>query len=598
MIGSEARDSGFNVMLAGGINLAREPRNGRNFEYAGEDPLLAAKIVAAEINGIQSNNIIATIKHFAANDQETGRFGGSANLAEDQARMSDLLAFELAIEESDPGSVMCAYNRFNAVYACENDFLLNKVLKKDWGYKGWVMSDWGAVHSTANAMNAGLDQQSGWIFDTEPFFAPDRMKMALAEGSITQSRIDDAVRRQLRSMFAKGVIDHPVRVKPINFAAHAKVTQADAEESLVLLKNEQSLLPLGRNAKSVLIIGGHADKGVMAGGGSSTVFPVGGNAVPELGPQTWPGPIVFHPSAPFAAIQKRLPLARLAYDDGSDPERAAKLAADADLVILFATQWATEDRDVSLTLVDGQDALIAKVAKANKQMVLVIESGGPVLMPWIDQVPAVLEAWFPGTSGGEAIARVLFGEVDASGRLPVTFPQSLDQLPRPTLDGVGKQRFEAFDINYEEGAAIGYKWFDRQDLKPLFPFGFGLSYSRFAFSKLAAKPSGLGLSVQFSVRNIGHRAGKAVAQIYASPTEGGWEAPKRLVGFQKLALERNREKSASLTIDPRLLATFDSTTHEWRIAAGNYRIMLNRSASETLDEVTVTLPEQHFSAGK
>ena len=280
MIGNEARQSGFNVMLAGGINLAREPRNGRNFEYGGEDPLLAANIVAAQIRGIQSNHIISTIKHFALNDQETNRTTLNVQIDERAARMSDLLAFEMAIGLSQPGAVMCAYNRVNGVYSCENPWLLDEVLKKDWGYKGFVMSDWGATHSTIPAANAGLDQESGFPFDASPYFA-DALKEAVEDGYVPAARLDDMTGRILRSMFVNGLFDDPVKAGDIDFDAHAQISRAAAEESMVLLKNERHLLPLGRNVRSLLIVGSHADAGVLSGGGSSQVYPPGGIALLE-----------------------------------------------------------------------------------------------------------------------------------------------------------------------------------------------------------------------------------------------------------------------------------------------------------------------------
>jgi beta-glucosidase len=298
MIGAEARASGFNVMLAGGVNLVREPRNGRNFEYGGEDPWLAGKMVGAQIKGIQSNAIVSTIKHYALNGQETGRFVLDARIGEAEARTSDLLAFQFAIEDSDPHSVMCAYNRVNGDYACENDFLLNKVLKQDWGYKNYVMSDWGAAHSSAKAVNAGLDQESaGDAFDTQPFFKGP-LKDALAKGEVSQARLDDMARRVLRGLFASGVVEKPVKIAPIDYAAHAKVTRADAEEGVVLLKNDKGLLPLLSTAKKIAVIGGHADVGVLSGGGSSQVYPIGGRAVQGEGPASWPGPMIYFPSSP------------------------------------------------------------------------------------------------------------------------------------------------------------------------------------------------------------------------------------------------------------------------------------------------------------
>ncbi|MDR6624308.1 beta-glucosidase [Caulobacter segnis] len=597
MIGKEARDSGFNVQLAGGVNLVREPRNGRNFEYGGEDPWLAGVMVAAQIRGIQSNNIISTIKHYALNAQETGRFVLSANIGEAAARTSDLLAFQFAIEQSDPHSVMCAYNRYNGTYACENDWLLNTVLKKDWGYKGYVMSDWGAAHTSAKAANAGLDQESaGDAFDKQPFFAAP-LKADLAAGRVSQARIDDMARRVLRALFASGAVDHPVPtptshdLPAATLAAHAKVTQADAEEGIVLLKNDGGLLPLAKTAKTIAVIGAHADVGVLSGGGSSQVYPAGGRAVKGLEPATWPGPVIYYPSSPLKALQARYPNAKLVYDDGTDPARAAKLAAQSELALVFADQWTTESVDAeTLNLPKNQDATIDAVASANKKTVVVLITGGPVVMPWLDKVGAVVEAWFPGTAGGEAIARVLTGEVDASGRLPVTFPKSVADLPRPKLDGDPNRPDDLFDVNYDiEGAAVGYKWYDLKKIEPLFPFGHGLSYTRFAYSNLAATAARDKVTVSFDVKNVGARAGKDVPQVYVSPKAGGWEAPKRLAGFKKVSLAPGATQRVTLTVDPRLLATWDETARGWSIAAGQYDIALGASSKALVATTPVTL---------
>jgi beta-glucosidase len=593
MIGNEARLSGFNVLLAGGINLAREPRNGRNFEYGGEDPLLAANIVAAQIRGIQSNHVISTIKHFALNDQETNRTTLSVRVDNRSARMSDLLAFELAIGQSSPGAVMCAYNRVNGIYSCENGWLLDDVLKRDWGYRGFVMSDWGATHSTIPAANAGLDQDSGYPFDASPYFA-GALKESVEDGYVPAARLDDMAVRILRSMFVNGLFDDPVLTGDIDFTAHAELSRAAAEGAMVLLKNDLHLLPLGKSVKSILIVGSHADAGVLSGGGSSQVYPVGGLALLE--PDVKGGPRVYLGSSPMQALAARS-RARITYDPGADLKAAADLARHSDVVIVFAHQWSTEGIDGTLRLDEEQDALIVELARVNAKTVVVLETGGPVLMPWVDAVAAVLEAWYPGSSGGEAIARVLTGEVNPSGRLPLTFPRSVEQLPRPQLDGFPEQRNARIGVDYTlEGAAVGYKWFDRRGFEPLFPFGYGLSYSRFDLSNLGVSVDDKGLSVRFAVRNAGDRAGKYAAQVYVSPlgdaVATGWEAPKRLGGFKKVSLQPGQSVAVSLSIEPRTLAVYDDAQQSWIIEEGDYDVSLSTDSRNAVAHAKVHISRQ------
>jgi beta-glucosidase len=591
MIGAEAHASGFNVLLGPGLDLVREPRGGRDFEYAGEDPLLAGTIAGAEIRGIQSQHVIAAVKHFALNDQETGRNILSADIDRGQARESDLLAFELAIEQGDPGSVMCSYNRLNGIYTCEDPWLLGQVLKRDWGFPGYVMSDWGATHSTARAALAGLDQESGWIFDREPYFGAP-LQQAVAAARVPQPRLDEMARRILRSMFAVGLFAHPAgdTSLPIDFAADTRIAEAEEAQGIVLLKNAGAILPLARTTKRLLIVGGHADRGVISGGGSSTVFPVGGNTVPGLGPRDFPGPIVYLPSAPLAALMGQSPLSAIRYVSADDVAAAVRQARWADRVVVFATQWAAEGQDVSLTLPDDQDALIAAVAAANPHTVVVLETGGPVLMPWLSQVAGVLEAWYPGSGGGTAIAQVLFGSVDPSGRLPVTFPRSLAQLPQPQLPGANLPKGKPFHVDYRAGAAVGYKWYEKQGIQPLFPFGFGLSYTHFRFGNLAARVENGRLLVSFEVRNVGNRLGAAVPQVYVGPKAGGWEAPRRLAGWAKVRLAPNGSANLSIAVDPRLLAVFDEGSHAWRRAAGVYEVWLGKSSADLRSSTEVQLP--------
>ena len=598
MIGAEARKSGFNVLLAGSVNLVREPRNGRNFEYGGEDPLLAGVIVGEQIRGVQSNNIVSTLKHFAYNDQETGRGQLSVTIADAAGRMSDLLALQIANEIGDPGSVMCSYNRVNGVYACENEYLLNEALKKDWGFKGWVMSDWGATHSTIPAANNGLDQQSGLPFDTAAYFK-EPLKEAVNNGWVLPTRLDDMAGRVLHALFEHGVMDNPVPVPSnnIDFKKHGLISQKDAEEGIVLLKNDpvnnEKLLPIAKSVKKIAIIGSHANVGVLSGGGSSQVYPLGGMAVQGLGPKVFPGPMVYFPSSPMKALEARYPNARISFDEGTNIEAAGQLSAESDLVLIFANQWTAEGIDApDLSLPDNQDVLISTVSAANPKTVVVLQTGGAVLMPWLNNVGAVVQAWYPGTNGGEAIARVLSGEVNPSGHLPITFPASEKQLPRPVVDGDPKKPDERFEVNYFEGAAVGYKWFELKNQKPLFPFGFGLSYTDFAYSDLNANVKNGQLSISFSVKNTGAIVGKDVAQIYVAPANGKikWESPKRLGAFQKVNLKPGETTTVTVNVDPRLLAMYESKNKTWNIAKGEYDIILAKSTAEPQTSVKVKLP--------
>jgi beta-glucosidase len=410
---------------------------------------------------------------------------------------------------------------------------------------------------------------------------------------VSRARLDQMATRILRSMFAHGLFEHPITAAPMELPAdmlarHAAVTRADAEGGIVLMKNEGAILPLSPTVRRIVVIGGHADKGVLAGGGSSLVYPVGGNAAPGIGPAMWPGPIMYHPSSPLEAIRRKAPNAQIRFVDGTDAAAAASAAKDADVAIVFATQWTGESFDVPLTLADNQDALISGVAAANPQTVVVLETGGPVLTPWADRVSSILEAWYPGTSGGEAIANVLFGKVNPSGHLPASFPRSLAQLSKPSEPNKG-------DTTYSEGATVGYKWYDAKGDTPAFPFGHGLSYTRFDYTSLTAKPSAGSVAVTFTVRNTGSLAGKDVPQVYVSGA--GWEAPKRLGGFQKVDLAPGASKRVTLSVDPRLLATFDKLSNSWKIAPGTYKVMLGHSSRDIASTVTVKLAARTLPVG-
>jgi len=592
-IGAEARDRGFNVVLDGGINLAREPRNGRNFEYGGEDPLLAGTIVGAQIAGIQSRHVISTIKHFALNDQETDRTQVSADIGEAAMRESDLLAFEIAIERGNPGAVMCAYNRINGIYACENPHLLTNVLKRDWGYVGWVLSDWGGVHSTVAAANAGLDQESASGFDRQEYFGAPLAK-ALADGTVDAARLHDMVHRILRTMFANGLMDDPMT--PRKPSTHADVAQKSAEEGIVLLKNRDGLLPLSKGVRSIAVIGDEADLGMLAGGGSSQVLPLGNDPDKEVymggkvivlpnGARINPlGRETFDPPAPLDAIGRIAPHAQVRFINSGDIAAAATLAARSEVAIVFAQQWTTEGYDASnLSLPDGQDALIAAVAQANPRTIVVLETGGPVLMPWLDQAAGVLEAWYAGNGGAPALARILFGEVNPSGRLPITFPRNESQLPRPVLIDAKAP----LSVNYREGSDVGYRWYDAQKLTPLFPFGFGLSYTNFRLSGFSAA-AGDDVSATMTVTNTGPHEGAETVQLYVTPPGG----VARLAGFSKITLKPGEAHTLTLTAEPRTFARFDAATNLWRIAAGIYDVSVRASATDIKASTPVVLAER------
>ncbi len=610
MIGAEARAKGFGVMLTGGANLVRDPRGGRNFEYLSEDPLLTGVLAGRAIAGIQSNHIISTMKHFAVNDQETGRDVYSVEMAEAPMRESDLLAFEIANEIGQPGSVMCGYNRVNAIYACENPFLLNHVLKRDWGFKGFVMSDWGAVHSVG-AVQAGLDQESGYQIDPEPYFG-SMLAKALAAGQVPQSAVDEAARRILRTLIARGLIDDPPSSGArIDYEADGTIAQAQEEAGIVLLRNEGGALPLATGLKRIAVIGGHADIGVLSGGGSSQVAPVGGIKL-ELR-ENGPGMTnfikrVYGGSAPLAALKAAFPDAVVDFADGTDPAAAAGLAARADIAIVFAEKWSYESADsADMSLGAGQDALIEAVTKANTKTVVVLETGDPVAMPWLQRTPAVLAAWYPGQRGAEAIARVLTGAVDPGGRLPITWPASLDQTPEPALPGADappgpKPKFglahdkAPFSFSYREGSDVGYRWFDKTKARPLYAFGYGLSYTRFRYDGLSAT-GGKAVTVRFTVTNIGSRSGADAPQVYVTAPGHA----KRLVGWDKAQLAAGQSKPVTIKVDPRLLADFDEKSQSWVVTSGAYRIEVARSASEPVLAAVVPVEGAHFrdtAAGK
>lgn len=601
LIGRELRAQGYNMGLGGGVNLTREPRDGRTFEYMGEDPVLAGKMVASSIKGLQAQHVIGDIKHYALNDQESGRNAVNVNIDERAARESDLLAFEIGVLESNVGAVMCSYNRVNGDYACENKYLLTDVLKKDWNFKGFVLTDWGGAHSTEKASAAGLDhEEPGWIF------YGDAMKQAVQSGKISHAELDDHVHRILRTMFATGVVDHPVQKSVVDVERGFEVARSLEEQAIVLLKNDHEQLPLnGPKLHSIAVIGPHADVGMISGGGSAQVDPPGGNAIlpPGKAQTRWLEPMWF-PTSPLKSVRAKVPAAKVAFDSGADPAKAASLAKNSEVAIVFAYQWESEDMDLpTLSLPEHQDDLIAKVAAANPHTIVVLETGGPVTMPWAGQVSAILEAWYAGSKGSDAVANVLFGDVNPSAKLPVTFPRSDAELPHPhivkppreSLPKGGPEPWNEiaaglppFQITYNEGVKVGYKWYDAENKPVLFPFGHGLSYTTYSYSNLKVEV-GTTPRIMFTVKNTGKRAGAEVAQVYASLPAAAEEPPKRLVGWSKLTLKPGESKEVTVEIEPKYLSIFNVERNGWQLLPGEYGFMVGGSSQDLPLKQTVTL---------
>ena len=600
LIGRELRNQGYNMSLGGGVNLPREPRNGRTFEYQGEDPLLAGTLVGNFVKGVQSQNVIGDLKHYAINDQESGRNAVNANIDKRSMRETDLLAFQIALEISDAGAFMCSYNRVNGDYACENSYLLTDVLKKDFQFKGFVVSDWGGTHSAAKASHAGLDQEQ-----PDHYFFGDALKKAVESGEVSQAELDEHVHRILRTIFAKGLFDHPVTTQVPDVEGGAAFAQSVAEKSIVLLKNDKHVLPLDPGkVHSIAIIGGHADVGVLTGGGSAQVDPPGGSAVPPPPAKDLMSYFlrpVWLPSSPLRAIKAQFPGAKISYSSGDKLDEATSAAKGADVAIVFAYVWESEGFDLkTLDLPEEQNKLIEAVAAANPRTIVVLETGSPATMPWVDKIAAVIEAWYPGIRGAEALANILSGKVNPSGKLAITFPKSDADLPHPKLvlpppesepkfPGPGgdfgsfmaqmAKGLPAFQIYYDEKLKVGYKWYDAEKKAVLFPFGHGLSYTTFAYSGLSVSGEDAP-RVSFTVKNTGSRGGTEIAQVYSSLPEPAGEPPKRLVGWSRIELGPGESKQVTVAVTRERLSIYDEASNSWKVVPGSYSLMVGGSSQE------------------
>ena len=588
-LGDEAKRKGNDVFYGPMLTIARTPLAGRTFQGLGEDPVLTAQTGVAFIRGLQAQGVIGDANTYVANNQEGAgpaandsrpgqivgpmptegsRFYVSAVIGDRALREIYLPPFEAAVKDAGVGTVMCAYNRVDGIYNCENRPLLTGVLEREWGFPGFVLSDYGAAHDTVADNVGGLD------FEPWPgtAYGVEEVDDALASGRMSTSDVNAHVRRYLRTLFAFGVFDRAPYVDDeasIDKAAHAVASQQIAERGMVLLKNAHGLLPLA-GVRTLAVIGAPAAR-FVTGGGSSDVTPYG---------------VV----TPLDGITARAEAAGVAvrYDDGSDLLRAETVARASDVVVVVAADYQTEGIDRACLSLEcppvygDQDRLIGTVATANRRTVVVLETGGPVLTAWRYGVAAILEAWYPGEQGGAAIARVLFGDVDPGGALPATFPQSADDLPTAG-DSMRYPGVTNVEI-YKEGVLVGYRWFDAHHSTPAFPFGFGLSYTRFSLSRLrVGRPNRHGdVRVSFTVRDTGRRPGSRVAQVYlgSGPRPPVTEPPLRLAGFRRVDLAAGGSTQVNVTVPLRARQYWDVGARRWRTLPGCLAVRVGVSSRD------------------
>ena len=593
--GDEAFRAGRNVLLAPGISSSRTPLAGRTPEYLGEDPLLSGELAAADIRGMQHGNpgepVMSVLKHYVANEQELDRQTSSSNMDGRTLREVYELPFAIALDRGDPGGVMCSFNQVNGVYACENP-ILDNVLKGDAGFDGYVVSDFGAVHSTGPAITGGLDQE----LNRPRFFTPANIHAAIDAGQVTVAQLDAAALRVVRAYIGAGLFDHPLPAAPATSTsndANRAVSQSIAERGAVLLKNKDGVLPLGAGARTVAVIGQTASNtptdAISAGTVCAQAFRFrAGNACPN-------------PVAPLDAITARAGLvgATVTYNNGADTAAAAATAQAADVAVVFAYAQQGEFADRSTLALDGNgDALIAAIAAVNPNTVVVLETGTAPAMPWLDQVKAVVEAWYPGDQQGTALARLLYGDVNFTGKLPMTFPRSLADTPMQSdaqypgvfADGTTTRppgSAAIRQVSYSEGLKVGYKWYDSQNIEPLYPFGYGLSYTSFTYGGLQITASTDGrhrVTVSLEVRNNGPREGTETAQLYLTLPPSAGEPGKRLVGFGQVSLKSGQAKRIQLIIDPgsaaHPLSYWSTADHAWATASGAYGVAVGGSSRE------------------
>ena len=580
VIGQEARARGKDIMLGPGVNILRTPLCGRNFEYLGEDPFLTSRMAVGFIRGEQSQDVSSCVKHFAANNQEFQR--GSINVEMDERTLREIYlpAFKAAVQEAGVGSIMGAYNQIRSQYCCENDYLLNKILKGEWGFKGLVMSDWDGTHDTREAVLNGLDLEMGTKKDYNDFYLAQPYLDGLKNGKFTMASLDEKVRRNLRVMFATHVFDPGRKTGSLNSAAHQAVARHVAEEGVVLLKNEGSLLPLDpAKINSIAVIGENAVRLQSHGGDSSGIK-------------------TFYEITPLEGIVRRAShQVNVTYSEGyrgnGGPgllERAEAAARAADVVVYIGGLnhdsgfdcEGSDRRDLQLPY--GQDDLIKRIIAANPKTVVVLEGTMVEMDAWLGKAPALLQAWYPGMEGGNALARVLFGDVNPSGKLPCTFPKRLADSPASAL-GVGAYPGTNGMVTYAEGLLVGYRWFDTKDIEPLFPFGFGLSYTTFEYSNLkfvtGQNSNGPVVTAEFEIINTGSRAGAEVAQLYIHQANSSLPRPvKELKGFKKIFLKPGEKQTVLFPLGQNAFAFYDPVQGGWLAESGDFEISIGSSSRD------------------
>lgn len=580
VLGKEQWEKGTNVTLSPTIDVVRVPEWGRTFESYGEDPYFNGRMAVAEIKGIQAEGSIADANMYVTMQQESDRFHEDSVVDERTLQEIYLPPYAAAVREGHVGTFMCAYVKTNGVYSCENAHLLHDLLRKQMKFDGWVMSDWGATHSTVDSANNGLDQE----MPDSKFFG-EALKKAVEDGEVSKAVIDEHVRHILVPMFRQGLFD---RAQPGNWdskvrtAAHAAFSRKVAEEGTVLLKNAASLLPL-KGDESVAVLGAAGStKPKAEGGGSSGVV----------------APYVI---SPLDGIGKRSK-GKVTSADGSDLEKAASLAREAQVAVVFARTEETEGGDrPDLNLPDNQDALIEAVAAANKNTIVVLDTGGPVLMPWVNQVAGVIQAWYSGQEDGNAIAAILYGDVNPSAKLPLTFPRGAAAIPTAS-----KEQWPGVDgkSHYTEKLEVGYRWYDATNNEPLFPFGFGLSYTTFRVSHLEVSPAKVALrsstdpakvKVTVRVTNTGKRAGAEVVQVYVAHPAADGEPPHQLRGFARVALKPGETKPVTIMLDARSFATFDTQAEQWQVSEGNFEILAGTSSRDLPLQASVAVEHKTTS---